>query len=164
MKTIILFILLMVIGNGLKGQQTVSSAGGTASGPGGSVSHTVGQIVYTNNSETGGSVSQGVQQPYEISVLTGLKEAGGIMLEWSAYPNPTSDNLTISIKDYEKEGAKTDDLSFKLYDISGKIVLDKRIDGNNTTIEMGGLKAGTYILRIFSGFRKEMKSFKIIKK
>ena len=68
-------VLLLCFGMfGLQAQQVVTTSGGNASGSGGSVSYTVGQIVYTTNTDSNGSVAQGVQQPYEISVVTALKK------------------------------------------------------------------------------------------
>jgi hypothetical protein len=58
-------------GYGLAMQNTISSAGGNAKGSGGSASFTVGQIFYTKLSGTNGSVVQGIQQPYEISISKG---------------------------------------------------------------------------------------------
>ena len=76
-------------------QESVNATGGDASGSGGSASYSVGQVVYTTNVGTNGSVSQGVQQPYEISVVTAIEEAKGINLTVTAYPNPTTDYLSL---------------------------------------------------------------------
>ena len=90
-------IFLLAIGlTGLKAQQATTTSGGNASGSGGSASYSVGQVVYTTNTGAGGSVSQGVQQPYEISIVSGIEEQG-ITLTCTAYPNPTTDYLTLKI-------------------------------------------------------------------
>ena len=60
---------------GLQAQTSVNAIGGDATGSGGSVSYSVGQVVYTTNKGTNGSVVEGVQQPYEILVVTAIKEA-----------------------------------------------------------------------------------------
>ena len=96
------FSALLVFGLGLTGlqaQESINATGGIASGSGGSMSYSVGQIVYTTNTGTNGSVAQGVQQPYEISAVIGIEEFNGINLYVSVYPNPTSDYLTLSIGD-----------------------------------------------------------------
>jgi len=100
MKTILLFILTGLGGISLLAQQTVSSAGGNAAtGGGGTVSYTVGQVAYTTiTNGVNGSVAQGVQQPYEISVVTALEEANDISLEFSVYPNPFTDYLILKIE------------------------------------------------------------------
>ena len=62
--------------NQVYAQQATTASGGDASGSGGSVAHSVGQTVYTTNTGSNGSVAQGVEQPYEISITTGLAETG----------------------------------------------------------------------------------------
>ncbi|MFA5432205.1 MAG: hypothetical protein WC319_04945 [Candidatus Paceibacterota bacterium] len=91
-------ILLLGLGlTGLQAQTSVNATGGNALGGGGSASYSVGQVVYATNTGTNGSVAQGVQQPYDISVVTEIEEAKGINLSILAYPNPTTDYLTLSI-------------------------------------------------------------------
>lgn len=66
-------VLLLGLGlTGLQAQTSVNATDGDVSGSGGSVSYSVGQVVYTTHTGTSGSVAEGVQQPYEISVVTGL--------------------------------------------------------------------------------------------
>ena len=91
-------ILLFGIGlTGLQAQTSGNATGGNASGSGGSVSYSVGQVVYTTNIGTNGSVAQGVQQPYEISVVTAIEQTKTINLLVTAYPNPATDYLTLNI-------------------------------------------------------------------
>ena len=142
---------------GLQAQEAVSATGGDASGSGGSVSYSVGQIVYTTNTGTTGSAAQGVQQPYEISVVTGLEEAKGINLILSAYPNPTTDFLTLKVANYDKEN-----LLYQLFDLNGKLLENKKIESNETSIIMSNLVPATYLLKVIQS-NKEVKIFKIIK-
>ena len=93
-------VLLLGLGlTGLQAQESVNATGGDALGSGGSASYSVGQVVYTTNTGTNGSVAQGVQQAFEISVVTSIEEAQGITL--LAYPNPTTDYLTLFIGEFE---------------------------------------------------------------
>jgi hypothetical protein len=151
-------VLLLGLGiAGLQAQTAVTSTGGNASGSGGSVSYTTGQIVYTTNTGAGGSVAQGVQQPYEISVPTRLEEAKDISLVFLAYPNPASDFLTLKVGNYYYQN-----LSFMLYDMRGNLLENKKVTGTQTDISMGNLIPGTYFLRILDN-QKEIKTYKIIK-
>ncbi len=138
-------------------QESVNATGGNASGSGGSASYSIGQVVYTTNTGTSGSVAQGVQQPYEISVVTGLEEAKGINLSVSAYPNPTTDFLELKV-----ESEKLKDLSYQLYDMNGKLLQSEKITGNQTSIVMSNLVPATYFVKVIQG-NKEVKTFKIIK-
>lgn len=80
-------VLLLGLGlTGLLAQEKIIATGGDASGSGGSVSYSVGQVTYQTHIGTNGSVSEGVQQPYEISIITGIDEAEGINLTVLAYP------------------------------------------------------------------------------
>jgi len=151
-------VLLLGLGlTGLQAQESVNATGGNASGSGGSASYSVGQVVYTTNTGTNGSVSQGVQQPYEISVVTGIEEAKGINLSVSAYPNPTTDYLTLSIGEFE-----ISNLSYQLYDMNGKLLQSEKISGNQTSIVMSNLVPSSYFVKVIQG-NKEVKTFKIIK-
>jgi hypothetical protein len=138
-------------------QTSVNAAGGNASGSGGSASYSVGQVVYAASTGTSGSVAQGVQQPYEISVVNGIEEAKGISLSVSAYPNPTTDFLQLKV-----ESEKLKDLSFQLFDISGKLLQSEKITGNQTSIAMGSLVPATYFVKVIQG-NKEIRTFKIVK-
>ena len=142
---------------GLQAQTSVNATGGNASGSGGSASYSVGQLAYTTNTGTNGSVSEGVQQPFEISVVTGIEEAKGINLSVSAYPNPTTDYLTLSIGEFD-----ISNLSYQLYDMNGKLLQNEKITGNQTSIAMGNLVPANYFVKVIQG-NKEVKTFKIIK-
>ena len=72
-------VLLLGLGlTGLKAQEAIPATGGMASGSGGSVSYSLGQLVYTTNTGTNGSVALGIQQPFEIFVVTSIEQAKGM--------------------------------------------------------------------------------------
>ena len=151
-------VLLLGLGlTGLQAQTSVNATGSNVSGSGGTVSYTVGQVVYTTNTGTNGSVTQGVQQPFEISVVTGLEEAKSINLSVTAYPNPTTDYLTLSIGEFD-----ISNLSYQLYDINGKLLQNEKITGIQTSIVMSNLVSANYFVKVIQG-NKEVKTFKIIK-
>ena len=147
--------LLLGLG-GLYAQEAVTATGGEASGSGGTVSYSVGQVVYSTTAGTNGSVAPGVQQPYEIAIITGI-EVTEINLELSAYPNPTTDFLNIKIGNYDHEK-----LWYQLYDMQGKLLENRKIVKSGATIKMESLPASTYFLKV-TGKQKSVKTFKIIK-
>jgi len=152
-------ILLFGLGlTGLQAQESVNTTGGNASGSGGSVSYSVGQVACQTHTGTSGSVAEGLQQPYEISVVTSIEEAKGINLSVSAYPNPTTDYLQLKV-----ESEKLKYLSFQLLDMNGKILQSEKIIGTQTSIAMGNLVTATYFVKVFQN-NKIIKTFKIIKK
>lgn len=161
MKRIILqlgvAIFLVFSYSELQAQETIPITGGNASGSGGSVSYTIGQTFYTTNTGSNGSVAEGVQQPYEISVIIGIEETNGINLSVSAYPNPTTDFLLLKV-----ESEKFKDLSYQLFDLNAKLLESKKLVSNETSIVMSNLVPATYFLKVTEG-NKEVKTFRIIK-
>ena len=159
-RTMVLKILLLFWGINmcqLHAQETIPAAGGVASGSGGTVSYTVGQIAYSSNTTITGTVIEGVQQPYEILVITGIEEAEGIRLEISIYPNPTADRLILKIDNYRLEN-----LAYQLYDNKGNLLFSSKIVENETFIHTGFLIPEIYYMKIIDN-TKELKTFKIIK-
>ncbi len=154
-------VLLLGLGlTGLQAQTSINATGGNASGSGGSASYSVGQVVYTTHTGTNGSVAEGVQQPFEISVVTGLEEAKGISLSVTAYPNPTTDFLQLKVDASTKLSIQS--MSYQLYDMNGKLLQNEKITGNQTSIVMSNLVPANYFVKVIQG-NKEVKTFKIIK-
>jgi hypothetical protein len=141
----------------LRAQNTIPAAGGGATGSGGSASYSIGQIVYTTNTGTNGSAAQGVQQPYEISVATAIKDAGNISLGFVAFPNPATDFIKLKIENYE-----VDNLTYSLFDINGIKLKTNKIESYETTVNMRTLWPSIYFLKIFDR-NKEIITYKIIK-
>jgi hypothetical protein len=153
---VIIFMILSLVS--IYAQKTQLSSGGNASGIGGSVNYSVGQIVYIQNKSTNMTISQGVQQPFEISVLTGLNIAKDILLLCSAYPNPATDYVIVKVENYQ-----TDDLVYQLLDSNGKLLVSKKSEGAETIIMMTNFKPAIYLLEINQA-NETIKTFKIIKK
>jgi hypothetical protein len=154
--SLVLLLGLSLIG--LQGQESIPTSGGNTSSNEGSLSYTVGQIIYSTNTGTNGSVSQGVQQPYEFFIVTGINEVNAISLNCSAYPNPTTNFIILKVEDYHLPV-----LSYRLYNKTGKIFKNQKVESNETIISMETLIPATYFLKV-SDNKKEVKTFKIIKK
>jgi hypothetical protein len=160
MKLLIKFLIVLCLfgyGTIIQAQSIVAATGGNSEGFGGKVSYTVGQVVYMTITSTSGSVTQGVQQPYEISVKTSVEHATNIDLICSAYPNPSTDFLKLKIENYDSQ-----DLSYLLYDIGGNLLENKKITASETIVHMSNFASGTYFLKVGKD-GKEIKTFKIIK-
>ena len=155
-KKVKLSVLLLGLGLTTQAQEVTTTTGGNASGSGGTVTYSVGQIVYATNTGTNGSVAQGVQQTYEISIVLGIED-NSIKLELTAYPNPTTNYLTLNVGK-----AELSNLNFQLYDMGGKLIESNKITSTTETIRMENLPSSTYFLKVTKN-NKEVKSFKIIK-
>jgi len=157
LKLCIVFLLGIGLTLNLQAQKAIPSTGGNASGSGGSVSYTIGQVLYTVKTGSNGSITEGVQQPYEISVLVGIEQARDINLICTVYPNPATDHLTLEVENLENEN-----LFFQLYDIMGKLLVSKKLIDIKTTISMANLAPAAYFLKVTDN-EKIVKTFKIIK-
>lgn len=138
-------------------QRAIPAAGGQGQGSGGSISYSVGQLVGQTHFGTGGSVAEGVQQPYEISVVTSMDELTEIHLSITAYPIPTRDFLTLEVKDYEPLPTY-----YQLYDMTGQLWLREKVLSSHTTIDMGLLVPGIYFIKVIQG-NSELITFKVLK-
>ena len=152
----ILFLCCFWIAS-VQGQETIPVTGGNAIGIVGSVSYTVGQVIYSTISGTNGTVAQGVQQPYEISVVTAIENAREITLECTVYPNPTRSIIKLSIESFDFENMR-----YQIFDINGILIQDKKVESKETEISMDKLFPSTYFLKVINN-KVEVKTFKIIK-
>ena len=108
--TVISFLFFGVLTTTTQAQESVNAAGGNATGSGGTVSYTIGQIDYTCYEGNGGSVSQGVQQFDEISKFL-TDTIPSINLEMVVYPNPTRGIVQCSKKS-----------NIRVYSIQGNLI------------------------------------------
>jgi hypothetical protein len=157
-KTIIELLVSCLCLTIVQGQSTIPATGGNATGSGGSVSYTVGQITYQTLSGTSGTVAQGVQQPYEISIVTAIENTEGITLEYKVYPNPTRGLITLTIKPFDDENFR-----YRLFDLNGILLQDKKIESEETEISLESFSSSMYFLKVIKD-NMEVKIFKIIKR
>jgi hypothetical protein len=140
----------------IQAQDAIPVSGGEATGSGGKVSYSVGQLVYTTNTGSG-TVSQGVQQAFEFVVLSN-PELISLTLSAVTYPNPTTDYIVLSLTN-----ATLTDLSYTMFDLQGRLVTKAKVELKGTQIAMKNLAIGVYILKV-NRHNQELKTFKIIKK
>jgi|TARA_B110000879_G_scaffold210826_1_gene301829 hypothetical protein len=141
----------------IQAQETIPTSGGEATGSGGTVSYSVGQLLSNMNIGSNGTVTQGVQQTIEFVVLSN-PELIALTLSAVTYPNPTTDYIVLSLTD-----ATLTDLSYTMFDLQGRLVTKAKVEQEATQIAMKNLAIGVYILKINQN-NQELKTFKIIKK
>lgn len=151
------FLLLVSTLTRITAQEVVTTLGGNAIGSSGSVSYSVGQLFFNNLSSSTGTVSQGVQQPYEISTL-GLENNNNdnISQVIVIYPNPTTDFLILQF------GNVINALSYQIFDITGKLLKNEIVFDKENKIDMSSFIKATYFLKVLK-YNQEVKVFKIIK-
>jgi hypothetical protein len=155
-KLLFTVIAIIIFNASAQAQQSSNAAGGDATGIGGSVAYSVGQVVYTANNSPSGTVSQGVQQAYEIYSV-GIKETE-LNISLSVFPNPIVDNLTLQLSNYNNEK-----LSYHLSDLQGKLLNKEQIIAEQTQINTSSLPPATYFIHVVNQDNKKIQLFKIIK-
>ena len=156
-KFILLALSIFICVLTINAQNAISASGGDAKGSGGKSSYTIGQIVYTTNTGMTASVAKGVQQPYEISVITEVDQPKDISLIIKVYPNPTSDLLILRI-----EANDIANFSYWIYGFYGNLISTKKILTKESLIDLGNQVSGTYYLKVTLN-NKKIRLIKIIK-
>lgn len=135
-------------------QQDVLSSGGDASSSSGSISYSIGQVVFSNSENASGSVNEGVQQPDIIIPINVVEDLQTI--EVGLFPNPTRENVMITMPDFQPK------LNASVFDRNGSLIVDWTIQSSQTFLYVGDWAAGQYILRITgnSGHHSEYKLIK----
>jgi hypothetical protein len=152
-----ILIQLLITQTGIYSQTAVPATGGNISDIGGTVSFTVGEVVYTKISNNNGIVSQGVQQTYEI-LDVGIEDNANENISLSVFPNPSANELNLQIN-----GSDYSNYSFQLSDLQGKILESGNISSNRTLLNLTDYPSAPYFIKILQE-NKVVKNFKIIKR
>ncbi len=147
--------LLFGGGNNLWAQSNTVSSGGDAIGSTGKVSYSIGQTDYITVTAGSGTLTQGVQQPFEI-LSVGISNVE-IDLNANTYPNPVANLLVLNINMPDPNS-----MNYVLSDAKGRILESRNISGSVTDITMASYSTGLYLLKIQKG-NDDLKTFQIIK-
>lgn len=80
---------------------------------------------------------------YAMNPPLAINEIDKWNIDIEVYPNPSNEWLRIDLKNYNK------DWSFALYDITGRLVLDKnQINENSIVIKKNRITSGQYLLKV----------------
>ncbi|MCR4681399.1 MAG: T9SS type A sorting domain-containing protein [Bacteroidales bacterium] len=158
MKRLIIFLFMFFAAMAALAQNGVVTTGGTATGNGGTVTYTVGQVADQRVEAGDKYVIEGVQQPYEIQTV-GVNNYPGIMLEAVLFPNPTANTVSLRIANYE---IPAQGLTAELFDIQGSLIQIFTVSDLETAMDLSALPSSTYQLRVVDGDRL-LKTFKVIK-
>ena len=160
MKRSLLSLFFVIVCMFSFAQNALVPTGGEATGNAGTVSYTIGQIAVQTVANSNASVSEGVQQPFEIQTI-GVDYYPQITLDAKVYPNPTADKLTLSIGNgVETHGRAS--LRAALFNNNGQHIRTLNVTGAQTDIDMTDLSSGTYYLRVTDD-KQTLKTFKVVK-
>jgi hypothetical protein len=154
---------LFLFGLGLKtlvAQNAILPTGGDGKCNEGSISYSIGQVLYTAYKGSNGTLRHGVQRPYESSIISKVKDVKSNNMQCIVYPNPTSSFIKLKIEGF------TGVLYYLLYDSNGRLLDTRNIESDEVSIDLSRLCSATYFLNVIQKKQpsvQEIKSFKIIK-
>ncbi|MEO5906358.1 MAG: T9SS type A sorting domain-containing protein [Saprospiraceae bacterium] len=140
-------------------QTAVVAAGGDATGPNGTIAYSIGQFDYEHYAGETGSINLGVQQP-DVVIIIGTEDFTD-QFDIQLFPNPVSDETNLYV-DEISFAELHQNLSYELYDLTGKMMIREKINSVKTIVRTSMLTNGEYVLRIMSD-RQDLKTFKIVK-
>ncbi|MEP6647108.1 MAG: T9SS type A sorting domain-containing protein [Saprospiraceae bacterium] len=158
-RVLSIVILLITLSDcSIFAQQATLTSGRDVNGTTGSVSYSIGQPDYTNFKSDSGNISFGVQQPLVV-IMVGTNETDQD-ISVSISPNPVINSLRLKIGD---GSVPIGNYEYNLYDINGKLLLQKGIKNEVTNIPMTEFASGMYLLRVGQKSKDNIRSFKIFK-
>ncbi len=149
-QKIVFIVLLMFSFANLNAQELVGSSGDNFSNSSYSMDWSVGEVATSTYSNATYILNEGFHQNH--LAVTQINDVA--VLELKVYPNPTANCLKIV--------SESTDFDLKISDLSGKILLTKKICSTQTSIDFSDYDAGIYLLTIKQNNKVE--TFKIIKK
>jgi len=138
--------------------KTIPVVDGNVTGNGNTATYTSGKLVFKVITGTTRSVTQGVQQPYEITVATVIDKPEDMNKECTVYPDPADGTLSLVIRPFED-----DNIRFRLYDNNGALLQDKKIEDKEIAISMDHLPSEIYLMIVLKD-NAGVRVFKIFKK
>jgi hypothetical protein len=149
-----LFLAFSFLPCSLLAQNDVLASGGNASSTSGSISYSIGQVVYTNESNASGSIQLGVQQPYTVTPIA-------VHEPWRAlavglYPNPTRGQILIEMPEF------IPGITASIFDMGGYLVEQFPLQSTKTLLSAEAWPAAQYIIQL-SDASGNSSEYKLIK-
>lgn len=96
--------------------------------------------VFKNRLYAGGAFKQGIC--VKASIPLSIKEVPASKNTITLYPNPVSSNALITINTTFKT------VNFRLTDITSKLLMEQKLNGNHSTVQLPALAAGIYMAEV----------------
>lgn len=140
MRALLLSIVFLSV-SAIWAQQGVVPLGGEATGGGGTLSYSLGQVGYSVVQGLGGTSGAGVQQPYEYLVLAveNVDQDPAVHVA----PNPAAEGVQLTFEKLPDPGAL-----YLVLDAAGQVVRTATITGTTMHIPLADLPPALYLLRI----------------
>lgn len=134
-------------------QEVVSTQGDSYSNGSNIIDFTIGEAVIFTGSDGTNELTQGFHQSNWSFV--GLEDLQSD-LNVSIFPNPTSDELTITT-------SKKENYSYSIFDHSGRLISEGKLMEEETHLDVSNYASGQYSISVLSDSGNQLKLFKLIK-
>ena len=148
----ILTITLLLSSLLVNAQEVVSTQGDSYSNGTANISFTIGEVVINTGTDGTNDLTQGFHQTNWN--FLGVEDHAP-NYEAIIFPNPTLEVLNIRTSAFEN-------VTYKLYDAKGKLVLQDKLSAEQTPIKVSHLAQGSYSLTL-NNETQNLKTFKLIK-
>lgn len=150
-KYILLILLILTNRSQTEAQISTNASGNDIYSQYGVVSYSVGELFYT-------------QKGSELTSSEGLQNGASIhsshhksLIKIAIYPNPTVDLVY-----FKFQNSTVNNLSYKIYNETGNVLIQGTITNANTSVSLGQLPSSVYVCKVFKE-QAELTSLKIIK-
>lgn len=162
MKPILIVFCLFLYGTVIQSQnldRVAISSGGISSD---TLNATIGEIFVFSVNSSGISLDAGSQSDESNTggIPNSITQTDISRTEILVYPNPVKDNLNLKIN-----GLNSETISFQVYDVSGKLVLQSNKSGINNlyNIKVEQLQQGNYFIKGYTANGLSIGEIKFIK-
>ncbi len=162
MKTILIAFCLFLYGTVIQSQnldRVAISSGGISSD---TLNATIGEIFVFSINSSGMSLDAGSQSDENNTggIPNSITQTDISRTEILVYPNPVKDNLNLKIN-----GLNSETISFQVYDVTGKLVLQSNKSGINNlyNIRVEQLQQGNYFIKGYTAKGLSIGEIKFIK-
>lgn len=140
--------------------QSLNSAGTKMTQANGSISFTVGELVVLSLEDNQGNTLNGGFNTNAVLTTLSIQEADISIMSVSIFPNPSSNFISIVIKEVH-----IDEFNLDVKDLKGKLILSEKHSGvsSNIGINATSWDSGSYILTLYKLNGELIGSYQIIK-
>ncbi len=149
----LLLIVTLVITSITYAQEVVSTQGDSYSNASGSIDYTIGEVIINTGSYGTNDITQGFHQTNWNFLGVDNHEQN---FEATVYPNPLGSELYIQTENFEF-------LSYVLYDATGRIISENKLNSLETGIDVSTLAPSSYSLVLRNENQENVKTFKLVK-
>lgn len=137
-------------------QEVISTQGDSYSSESIQFDFTFGELVIDSYVFPDFAITQGFHQSYAVEIPTKVENQVA-REEILIYPNPASDYLKITTKNYQG-------LTYRLHDLSGKLISHAQLKENTTMLNISDLSDGAFRISIADAKDTPTRTYLIIKR